>query len=83
MHYIGMNTFLESIFQLILGMMKEKIQDRISFHTTDDMKSLYEAVGTDILPEEYGGTNGVIQDHIGKCVFISLEKLVRGALPMY
>jgi hypothetical protein len=33
---------------------------------SDDWSSLIEAVGTDVLPVEYGGTNGTIQDHIGK-----------------
>jgi len=31
----------------------------------DDWSSLKEAVGADVLPVEYGGNNGPLQDHIG------------------
>ena len=31
-------------------------------------QALHEAVGKDVLPVEYGGTNGTIQDHIGDFV---------------
>ena len=35
-------------------------------HPKGDLSGLHEAVGTEVLPEELGGTNGKIQDHIGK-----------------
>ncbi len=34
-------------------------------HPRGDLKGLQEDLGTEVLPEEYGGTNGKLQEHIG------------------
>ena len=45
----------------------EKMKDRMIVHLKhNDWSTLIEAVGADVLPLEYGGTNGKVQDHIGK-----------------
>ena len=45
------------------------MKDRMRVHPKhDDWSTLIEAVGADVLPVEYGGTNGKVQDHIGKTI---------------
>ena len=44
---------------------KEKMRERMHVHPKGDLTALHEAVGKEVLPEELGGTNGKIQDHIG------------------
>ena len=39
----------------------------------DDWSSLVEVVGSDVLPVEYGGTNGKVQDHIGNVVVVVVD----------
>ena len=46
---------------------KEKMKDRLYVHPKGDLTALHEAVGKDVLPVEYGGTNGTLQEHIGTC----------------
>jgi hypothetical protein len=42
------------------------MRERLRVHPKhNDCSSLIEAVGADVLPLEYGGTNGKVQDHIG------------------
>ena len=46
---------------------KKKLRDRTKFHSkSDKLSRLYDALGQDVLPEEYGGTNGTMKAHIGK-----------------
>lgn len=62
MHYLNMPSFFDSLFQLFKSFLKEKLQKRIMFHTSDDMESIYQYVPREILPKEYGGTDGTLQE---------------------
>ncbi len=45
----------------------EKMRERTKFYSKEaDMSFLHEAVGKDVLPEEYGGTNGTMKMHTGR-----------------
>ena len=50
---------------MMKGFMKEKMRQRMHVHAKGDLTKLQEAVGLDILPKEYGGTNGTVQEHVG------------------
>ena len=44
----------------------EKMKERTKFYSKErDLAYLQELVGKDVLPEEYGGTNGTMKMHIG------------------
>ena len=50
------------------------MQKRMNAHPKNQgYKALVESLGADVLPEEFGGTNGKIQDHIGKILFFHQE----------
>ncbi|TRY68427.1 hypothetical protein TCAL_07480 [Tigriopus californicus] len=64
MHFLNMPSLMEAIFGMMKSFSKEKMRDRLIVHPKGDLTMLHEAVGTEILPKEFGGTNGVLQDHI-------------------
>lgn len=66
MHFLNMPGLMEGIFSMMKSFSKEKMRDRLIVHPKGDLSMLHEAVGTEILPKEFGGTNGTLQDHIGK-----------------
>ena len=54
------------LFQTILSFAPKKVKDRTKFYPKGtDFKKLHEALGKDVLPEEYGGNAGPIQKQIG------------------
>ena len=56
----------------------EKMKERTKFCSkNDDLSSLHETVGKDVLPEEYGGTNGKMKTHIGMYAQVNLNKIPR------
>ncbi|GJQ86153.1 hypothetical protein Trydic_g13434 [Trypoxylus dichotomus] len=61
-HYFNMPSFFDSLFQLVKSFIKEKVQKRMVFHTSDDLESIYKYVPREILPVEYGGTEGTLQE---------------------
>ena len=65
MFFLGLPGFLEPVFNVMMSFSKEKFRNRIQMCTKGDFAKLQAEVGTDILPKEYGGTNGCMQDHIG------------------
>jgi len=64
MHFLNMPGVMESIFGIMSSFAKDKMKDRLHVHKRGDLSQLIEMVGTDVLPKEYGGTNGTIQDHV-------------------
>ena len=72
MYFLGMPTFMLSIFNVMMSFSKEKFKKRIQLVTKNDFAKLHEELGTEILPKEYGGTNRSIQDHLGE---YSLKKM--------
>lgn len=61
-HILNMPSIFESFFQLVQGMQKEKMRARTRVHLAGDLTALQEDLGTDILPAEYGGTNGTLAE---------------------
>ena len=68
MFFLGMPTFIESIFNVMMSFSKEKIKKRIQLVAKDNYSKLHEELGTEILPKEYGGTNKSVQDHLGDLI---------------
>ena len=66
MHFLGMPAFMKSIFEVMSSFAKDKMRKRFIVHRQGDLTKLHEELGVEVLPAEYGGTNGSIQDHIGK-----------------
>merc|ERR1712037_626134 len=61
-HILNMPGFFESMHSIIQGMQKEKMRQRTKVHKAGDLSALHEDVGTEILPVEYGGTNGTLAE---------------------
>lgn len=59
-HMINVPKEAVAVINLIKSFMPKKIRERMVAHST--MESLYEYVPREYLPEEYGGTNGRVQD---------------------
>ena len=65
-HIVNVSPFVETIVNFVKPFIKEKIRNRIHFHSGDSYESLHKRIPKEILPEEYGGTAGKIQDFHGK-----------------
>lgn len=59
-HVINISPFVDFLFNWVKPFLKEKIKKRVHFHTT--LESLYEFVPKEMIPEEYGGTGGKLED---------------------
>ncbi|KAK7861880.1 hypothetical protein R5R35_002847 [Gryllus longicercus] len=59
-HYLHLSSLFETLFGIFKSFMKEKLRKRIATHP--DRESLYRAVPQEILPEEYGGQAGPVQE---------------------
>ncbi|XP_026331064.1 alpha-tocopherol transfer protein-like [Hyposmocoma kahamanoa] len=60
-HYFHMPSSVETIFNLMKSLLNEKNRNRLHVHGKD-FEPLYEHVSKDILPVEYGGNGGTIQE---------------------
>lgn len=59
-HVVNVSPLVDTIVQWVKPFLKEKIRNRIHLHSSFD--TLHAMVPKDILPEEYGGTAGKLQD---------------------
>lgn len=65
LHMLNVPGFVESVLGVIKSFMNDKMRERMNVHSKGGgYEALYERVGKEVLPEEYGGMNGPIQDHI-------------------
>jgi len=62
LHFINMPPVIESVYKMFEGFQKEKMRQRNHVHPKGDLSKMQEDVGLDILPKEYGGTNGTIDE---------------------
>jgi len=62
LHFINMPPVIESVYKMFEGFQKEKMKARNHVHPKGDLSKMQEDVGLDILPKEYGGTNGTIAE---------------------
>ena len=66
-HLINLHPLIEGVCRLCMTFSNDKMRERTKFYSkTADLSAVCNAVGKDILPEEYGGTNGTMKKHIGK-----------------
>lgn len=77
-HVINVSPLVDTIVNFVKPFLKEKIRNRIYVHGS--LEKLYEYVPKEILPEEYGGQAGRIQDIHGlllnscsNCLHVALE----------
>ena len=62
-HLLNLPRLMESANNMYQKMKKnQKMRDRSLVHKAGDLSRLQEDVGLDILPREYGGTNGTIEE---------------------
>jgi len=74
MYFLGMPSFVETAFNMMKGFMKkDKLKNRIQVCPAGDFSKIQEELGKEVLPEEYGGTNGKLQDHIDALI-VDVEK---------
>lgn len=73
MFFLGMPGFMESIFNVMMSFSKEKFKRRVQLVGKGDFAKLHDEVGVEVLPKEYGGTNGSIQDHLSKFAIAKLR----------
>ncbi|KAJ2940271.1 hypothetical protein O0L34_g11841 [Tuta absoluta] len=59
-HVVNASPIIDTVVNLVKPFLKEKIKNRIFIHT--DLESLYEHVPREMLPEEYGGNGGSLDD---------------------
>lgn len=60
-HVVNAHPLVDIIFNWVKPLIKEKIRNRVFIHT-DGYDSLHKFISKDVLPEEYGGTAGKLQD---------------------
>lgn len=65
MFFLGLPGFMESVFNVMMSFTKDKFRQRIQLVGKGDFARLHQELGTDVLPKEYGGSNGTVQDHLG------------------
>nr|XP_022911953.1 retinol-binding protein pinta-like [Onthophagus taurus] len=64
MHFINLPSIFESAFSMIKPFMKEEMLKRFVIHKTTNMDEIFKHIPKSILPNEYGGDGGPIQDLI-------------------
>lgn len=64
---VNMPPPMEAVFTLYKSFANEKMKQRMNAHPKGQSHdALVNSLGKDVLPAEYGGSNGTLQDHIGK-----------------
>ncbi|XP_071526876.1 alpha-tocopherol transfer protein-like isoform X11 [Panulirus ornatus] len=61
LNYINTPAAFDTVFNIFKSFMKEKMKRRVHIHGSD-LESLYKEVPKEVLPVEYGGTNGTIEE---------------------
>lgn len=69
-HVINASGLVDTIIQWVKPFLKEKIRSRIHVH--QNLESLYKFVPKEMMPEEYGGAAGKVQDIHSKYYFTGL-----------
>lgn len=59
-HFINPSPIFDTMFKIFYSFMSSKIRKRIFVH--DTFESLHKHINRDLLPNEYGGSVGLIQD---------------------
>lgn len=64
-HIVNVSPLVDTIINFVRPFLKEKIRQRIHFHS--NLESLYKFVPQKMLPKEYGGEAGTMEELTGKC----------------
>jgi len=62
MHFLNFPQLMQGVFTMMQSFQKEKMRKRNKVHLKGDYTELYEDIGKEVLPEEYGGCNGPLAD---------------------
>ncbi|XP_026326021.1 alpha-tocopherol transfer protein-like [Hyposmocoma kahamanoa] len=62
-HLINVPSFIDKLFALMKPLMKQEVTDMIHFHTSKS-STLFQYLSKEDLPEDFGGTNGKMTDHM-------------------
>lgn len=62
MHLLNILPVMKTVIDIWNGMQKDKMKERTHVHDRGDNSKLHVDLGKDILPKEYGGTNGTVQE---------------------
>ena len=65
MHMMNLPSIMETVLNLFKSFMNDKMKSRMQI---GDFSTLQADAGIDVLPEELGGTNGKLQDHMGNSI---------------
>ncbi|CAK9794977.1 Retinol-binding protein pinta [Anthophora plagiata] len=61
LNFINANKFVNAVLNIFRSFMNAKMKERVHVYARDKLK-LYETLPMDILPEEYGGTDGTVKE---------------------
>nr|XP_022917052.1 alpha-tocopherol transfer protein-like [Onthophagus taurus] len=64
MHVFNPPSVFDTIYNMMKPFMKEKMQKRMMLHRTSNLEEMYKHVPKSILPTEYGGDAGPVQNLI-------------------
>lgn len=73
--FINAHKFLNVVLNIFRSFMVAKLKQRIHIHTNGKLK-LYETLPINILPKEYGGTDGTVKELSGTCFLHLIYKCV-------
>lgn len=62
--FINAPSYVNVVLNIFRQFMTSKLKKRVHVHGGSDLSSLHKKISPDVLPIEYGGTNGKIQDLI-------------------
>lgn len=72
MHMMNLPSIMETVLNLFKSFMNDKMKARMQI---GDFSTLQADAGIDVLPEELGGTNGKLQDHIGNSIVSMMSSI--------
>lgn len=61
-HFVNCSAILKKLMGFLKSFMKKELSDTLHFHTSG-LETLHEFIDKEILPEEYGGTAGCLEDY--------------------
>ncbi|KAL0870642.1 hypothetical protein ABMA27_005600 [Loxostege sticticalis] len=72
-HVINAPSFIDKIFGLVKPFLKQGMTDMIHFHSPKS-ETLYKYLNKEDLPEDYGGSNGKMEDHMKEVMEVIMSK---------
>jgi len=62
MHMLNLPASMQTVFNMMQSLQKEKMKKRNTVHPKGDYTALWEDVGKEVLPREYGGEAGPVTE---------------------